>query len=73
MISESVTVLVLLLRSSGQFPYQLVPIGKKNVRSTMLSYSFHKEVILCPAPQSITVKYNRHWTKKFIMNQESEY
>jgi hypothetical protein len=39
----------------------------------MLSYSFHKEVILCPAPQSITVKYNRHWTKKFIMNQESEY
>ena len=58
-ISKVVTIFALLRRAPGQIPYNLVPIVTENVRSTMLCYSLHKEVILCPAPQCITVKYRK--------------
>ena len=58
-ISKAVTLFALLLRAPGQLPCNVAPISTKNVRSTMLCYSLHKEVILCPAPQCIMVRYRK--------------
>jgi hypothetical protein len=58
-ISKPVTLFALLRRAPGQLPCNLAPIATKNVRSTMLCYSLHKEVILCPAPQCIMVRYRK--------------
>ncbi len=58
-ISQTVTLYPLLIRAPGQLPYNLVPIVKKRFRSTVSSDSFHKEVILCPVPQCITVRYRK--------------
>jgi hypothetical protein len=58
-ISKTVTLFALLLRASGQLPCYLAPIETKNVRSTILCYRLHKETILHPVPQCITVRYRK--------------
>ena len=58
-ICKVVTLFALLRRAPGQLPCNVAPIATKNVRSTMLCYSLHKEVILCPAPQCIMVRYRK--------------
>ena len=58
-LSKPVALFALLRRAPGQLPCNHSPIATKNVRSTVLCYSFHKEVILCPAPQCITVRYRK--------------
>jgi hypothetical protein len=55
-IRKPVTLFPLFLRPSGQFYYNFAPIRKKNVGSTMFSSTFHKEVILGPLLQWITVQ-----------------
>jgi hypothetical protein len=58
-ISKTVTLFALLLRAPGQLPCNVGPFANKNVRSTIRCYSLYKEVIFCPAPQFITVRYRK--------------